>query len=63
MLFISCALAIPVASAEEYYLILSKRGSGLERIEMANKVDCEQLGEQWSEVSGRHTYVCLENKK
>ena len=56
-------LALPsVAIAESYYLILSKRGTGLERIEMGDFDECEQLGKQWSDVSGTHTYVCLEAK-
>ncbi|KGG17400.1 hypothetical protein EV07_0839 [Prochlorococcus sp. MIT 0603] len=46
--------------SENYYLILTKRGTGLERIEMDNKEDCDQLGKQWSEVSGSHTYACLQ---
>ena len=57
------ALSIPmVAIAESYYLILSKRGTGLERIEMNDVDECEQLGKQWSEVSGSHTFVCLKAK-
>ena len=51
------------ASTRSYYLILSKRGTGLERIEMATLDECEKLGKQWDQVSGGHTYTCLEGNK
>ena len=49
------------AMAESYFLILAKKGTGLERIEMDNFEDCEELGDQWSSVSGSHTYACLKS--
>ena len=56
-------LAMPsFANARGYYLILSKKGTGLERIKMADLKECEELGEQWDEVSRGHTYICLESK-
>ena len=63
VLSLTFLLAFPtIASAKSYYLILSKRGTGLERIEMDGLLECEQLGKQWGEVSSGHTYVCLESK-
>ena len=61
--FLIALCALPTASgAESYYLILSKRGTGLERIEMADLDECNELGEQWSEVSSGHTFVCLQSE-
>ncbi len=57
-------LFFPTASiAENYFLILTKKGTGLERIKMTNLNDCKDLGEQWSSVSRKHTYVCLKDNK
>ena len=54
------ALIMPASTnATEYYLILSKKGTGLERIEIKNLDECKQLGSQWSKVSKGHTFICL----
>ncbi len=54
------ALVMPASTyAAEYYLILSKRGTGLERIKISSLDECEDLGAQWSEVSNGHTFICL----
>ena len=58
---IASTVFIYSAKAEGYYLILEKKGTGLERIKMTNKEECEQLGEQWGEVSSRHKFVCLKD--
>ena len=47
------------AIAEDHFLILTKKGTGLERIEMDNLEDCKELGEQWSAIARTHTYACL----
>ena len=61
--FFIALFAMPIASnAEGYYLILSKRGTGLERIEMTNLEECNELGMQWSDVSSGHTFVCLQSQ-
>tara|TARA_B100001250_G_C19589866_1_gene695895 strand:- start:349 stop:549 length:201 start_codon:yes stop_codon:yes gene_type:complete len=52
----------PTINAEGYYLILEKKGTGLERIKMADKTECEDIGKEWSSVSRRHTFICLENR-
>ena len=61
--FLIALFSLPVwTGAESYYLILSKRGTGVERIEMADLDECNELGEQWSEVSSGHTFVCLQTE-
>ncbi len=61
--FFIALFAMPIAAkAESYYLILSKRGTGLERIEMSSLDECNELGKQWSDVSSGHTFVCLESE-
>ena len=54
---------IKAVNAKGYYLILEKKGTGLERIKMESKEECAKLGGQWSQVSHRHKFVCLENKE
>ncbi len=54
-------IAPTTAIAENYFLILAKKGTGLERIEMKNLDECKELGEQWSAASGSHTYACLKS--
>ena len=49
------------AIAEEHFLILAKKGTGLERIEMDDLEDCKELGEQWSAIARTHTYACLKS--
>ena len=49
------------AIAESHFLILAKKGTGLERIEMDSVEECKELGEQWSAVSGTHSYACLKS--
>ncbi|WP_269622664.1 hypothetical protein [Prochlorococcus marinus] len=64
VLVLLAMMAIPsIVKSDSYYLILSKKGTGLERIEMTDLSECEELGEQWSNVSGRHSFVCLEATK
>ena len=47
--------------AEDHFLILAKKGTGLERIAMDNLEDCKALGEQWSAIARTHTYACLKS--
>ena len=47
--------------AKDHFLILAKKGTGLERIEMDNLEDCKELGEQWSATARTHTYTCLKS--
>ena len=55
-------LVTPTAAiAEDHFLILAKKGTGLERIEMNNLEDCKDLGEQWDAISKSHTYACLKS--
>ena len=55
-------IVIPTeAIAEDHFLILAKKGTGLERIKMDNLKDCKELGEQWSAIARTHTYACLKS--
>ncbi len=62
LLSILAFLITPTAAiAEDYFLILAKKGTGLERIEMDNLEDCKELGEQWSDIAKTHTFACLKS--